>query len=68
MRSFLDKVYNSSGRKEDIKSLSDSEVLELAGNLKNGLPFATNVFDGATENEINRCLLLLTCLLQVKFS
>ena len=36
MRSFLDKVYNSSGHKEDIKSLTDSEVLELASNLKNG--------------------------------
>ena len=53
---FLDKVYNSSGRKEDIEKLSDSEVLELAGNLKNGLPFATNVFDGATENEIKQML------------
>ena len=56
MRSFLDKVYNSSGRKEDIESLSDSDVIELAGNLRNGLPFATNVFDGASENEIKQML------------
>ena len=28
-------------------------VLELAGNLSNGVPIATPVFDGATENEIN---------------
>ena len=56
MRSFLNKVYNSSGHKEDIKSLSDGEVFELADNLKSGVPFATNVFDGASENEIKQML------------
>ncbi len=53
LRQFLDAVYNKSGGKtEDIKSLSDAEVLELAGNLTNGVPTATPVFDGATEAEI----------------
>ncbi len=52
VRKFLDKVYNSSGKKEDIKSLSDAEVMELAGNLRAGVPFATPVFDGANEDEI----------------
>jgi DNA-directed RNA polymerase subunit beta len=52
----LDKIYNSSGKQEDIDSLTDVEVMELAGNLKNGVPFATPVFDGATEHEIKDML------------
>ena len=41
---------------EEIKSLSDAEVLELAGNLTSGVPTATPVFDGATEEEIKKLL------------
>ena len=53
IRQFLDTIYNKTGGKvEDIKSLSDAEVMELAGNLVNGVPTATPVFDGATEAEI----------------
>jgi len=56
VRKFLDKVYNSSGKKENIKSFSDTEVMELAGNLRAGVPFATPVFDGANEDEIGAML------------
>jgi DNA-directed RNA polymerase subunit beta len=56
VRKFIEKVYNSSGKKEDIDALSDEEVLELARNLQGGLPFATPVFDGATEVEIKDML------------
>ena len=57
LRQFLDAVYNKTGGGvEDIKSLSDAEVLELAGNLTNGVPTATPVFDGATEAEIKGLL------------
>ena len=56
VRKFLDQVYNRNGQKEDISALSDDEVLELAQNLKNGVPFATPVFDGATEAEIKDML------------
>ncbi len=57
IRQFLDKVYNdTSGKKEDIKSLTDTEVLELAQNLKRGVPFATPVFDGAAEGDIKDML------------
>ncbi len=57
VRKFLEKVYNSGvGRKEDIKSLSDTEVMELAGNLKAGVPMATPVFDGAAESSIKDLL------------
>ncbi len=53
LRDFLDQVYNKSGGKEeDIDSFSDDEVLELAGNLRSGVPMATPVFDGADESEI----------------
>jgi DNA-directed RNA polymerase subunit beta len=56
MRKFLDKVYNSSGKKEDLKSFSDAEIMELADNLRGGVPFATPVFDGAKEEEITAML------------
>ena len=53
---FLNKIYNTSGRNEDINSLNEREVTELAQNLRNGVPFATPVFDGATESEIKGML------------
>jgi DNA-directed RNA polymerase subunit beta len=56
MRKFLTKIYNSSGKSEDIASLTDDEVLTLAQNLQGGVPFATPVFDGATEEEIKDML------------
>ena len=56
LRKFLNKIYNTSGRSEDVDSLSDGEAIELAQNLKNGVPFATPVFDGATEREIKEML------------
>jgi DNA-directed RNA polymerase subunit beta len=56
MRKFIDKIYNSSGKSEDIDSLSDDEILTLAQNLQQGVPFATPVFDGATEDEIKDML------------
>jgi len=50
LRKFLGQVYNETGgQKEDIKSMSDAEVIELASNLKKGVPMATPVFDGASE-------------------
>ena len=56
LRKALTLVYNSSGTPEDIDSLSDEEIAELARNLRNGVPFATPVFDGATEDEIKNML------------
>ncbi|GAO37133.1 DNA-directed RNA polymerase subunit beta [Sulfuricella sp. T08] len=56
MRKFLGKIYNTSGKTEDIASLTDEEVLTLAHNLQGGVPFATPVFDGATEEEIKDML------------
>jgi DNA-directed RNA polymerase subunit beta len=57
LRGFLDKVYNKSGGKsEDLDSLTEAELMELAGNLRNGVPMATPVFDGADEAEIKAML------------
>ncbi len=57
VRKFLDQIYNdSTGKKEDIKSLTDDEVFELAKNLEKGVPFATPVFDGAAETDIRAML------------
>ena len=56
IRQFLDKIYNSSGKKEDLNSLTEGEVMELAKNLRRGVPMATPVFDGATEAEIKAML------------
>jgi DNA-directed RNA polymerase subunit beta len=58
VRSFIDKVYNVSGKQENIKDFTDDELLELAGNLSHGVPFATPVFDGAKESEIKTMLKL----------
>jgi DNA-directed RNA polymerase subunit beta len=56
LRKFLDELYNKSGRKEDWRKLSDADVLEMAGQLAKGVPFATPVFDGASEQEIRNML------------
>jgi DNA-directed RNA polymerase subunit beta len=58
IREYLDQIYNCSGRKEDLKSFSDAEILEMAHNLIAGVPMATPVFDGADEEDIRRMLRL----------
>ncbi|MCP5165153.1 MAG: DNA-directed RNA polymerase subunit beta, partial [Pseudomonadales bacterium] len=59
VRKFLDTIYNNgAGRSEDLNSLNDEEVLELAGNLVGGVPMATPVFDGAAEDSIKELLKL----------
>jgi DNA-directed RNA polymerase subunit beta len=58
LREFLDKIYNVSGKKEQLETLSDSDIMELASNLRQGVPMATPVFDGASEAEIKQMLTL----------
>jgi DNA-directed RNA polymerase subunit beta len=58
LRAFLEQVYNTNGKKEDLSSLGDEELLELANNLRDGIPMATPVFDGASEEEIKAMLSL----------
>ena len=57
VRKFLTEIYNKIGeRPENIKGLSDVEVQQLAANLRQGVPMATPVFDGAAESEIKEML------------
>ena len=56
MRDFLEKVYNTSGKVEDLASFTDEEIIEMSGNLRQGVPMATPVFDGAAESEIKAML------------
>jgi DNA-directed RNA polymerase subunit beta len=56
LREFLDKIYNQSGRVEDLDSFSDAEIIAMANNLRGGVPMATKVFDGASEAEIKTML------------
>ncbi len=57
MRRFLDEIYNKTqGATEDIKSLTDEEIIELSRNLRGGVPMATPIFDGIHEDEIKRLL------------
>ncbi len=59
MRRLITDVYNKIGeRTEDIKSFNEEELFELAGNLRDGVPMATPVFDGAVETEIKEMLAL----------
>jgi DNA-directed RNA polymerase subunit beta len=56
VRKMLTRIYNGSGMPEEIDSLTDDEIMHLAKNLRNGVPFATPVFDGASEAEIKDML------------
>ncbi|NID05405.1 DNA-directed RNA polymerase subunit beta [Luteibacter jiangsuensis] len=65
LREFLDEVYNHGNagaegavRHVDLKSMSDQEIVALADNLRDGVPMATPVFDGAEESEIKHMLKL----------
>ncbi|WP_172795664.1 DNA-directed RNA polymerase subunit beta [Wohlfahrtiimonas chitiniclastica] len=60
LRSFVDEIYNKdeSAQKVDLAEFSDNEFLELCHNLKKGVPMATPVFDGASEEEMRRMLRL----------
>jgi DNA-directed RNA polymerase subunit beta len=58
LRGFLEQIYNQTGRHEAIAKLKDAQVQEMAANLASGVPFATPVFDGATEEDIMAMLQL----------
>ena len=56
LKKTLAQIYVSSAKEDTIADLNDNEVMLLANNLKEGVPFATPVFDGAAEAEINAML------------
>ncbi len=52
LRKFLNGIYTDRGEQQDIKDLDDRELLELADNLRLGVPVSSPVFDGAREDDI----------------
>jgi len=54
LRSKLKEIYDGSG--DELDGLSDAELAELGQNLRRGVPFATPVFDGAKEADIEHML------------
>ena len=58
VRSYLEQIYNSEGKPENLSKLKDSELMAMAHELAQGVPFATPVFDGATEADIHAMLKL----------
>lgn len=61
IREFIQRAYDLSedtDQKVDLATFTDEEVMTLAQNLRNGMPIATPVFDGAKETEIKELLKL----------
>ncbi len=56
LREKLLDIYTSEKHQSVIKNMNDDEILELGNNLKEGIPFATPVFDGAKEKDITNLL------------
>jgi DNA-directed RNA polymerase subunit beta len=56
LRKGLENVYGREIFKDKVAGLDDDQVLELAGNVADGVPFATPVFDGAREDDIVEAL------------
>ncbi|MEL0115887.1 MAG: DNA-directed RNA polymerase subunit beta, partial [Gammaproteobacteria bacterium] len=53
LKAYLEKLYNkNAANKEDLDAFNNAEIVELANNLRDGLPIATPVFDGAKESEV----------------
>ena len=52
----LKEIYGEKQYKAEIEPMNEPEKMELISNLKNGIPMATPVFDGASGDDINRML------------
>ena len=56
LRGQINDVYKEGTNQKNLKALSDEDVLDLAGNLRNGVPMATPVFDGAKDEDVSALL------------
>jgi len=56
MQGILKMAYGEKAYKEDVSPMKQGDLLEMCKNLRNGVPFATPVFDGAVEADINAML------------
>ncbi|WP_339865749.1 DNA-directed RNA polymerase subunit beta [Paremcibacter congregatus] len=52
LREKLKRVYDTEQYEEEVAPLNDEDLIEMSGNLRNGIPMATPVFDGAHEADI----------------
>ncbi len=52
LRRWLKEVYGERAYKSEVAELDDEQVVQLSGNLRHGVPFASPVFDGAREDDI----------------
>jgi DNA-directed RNA polymerase subunit beta len=60
LRKYLDDVYQSKMMREYLHELDDDRFMQVAAELRGGMFFATPVFDGATEDDIQRLFDLVT--------
>jgi DNA-directed RNA polymerase subunit beta len=58
IKKLLQQIYAVEGKTDALKGFKNEEIQELAENLRSGIPMATPVFDGASENEIKEMLKL----------
>jgi DNA-directed RNA polymerase subunit beta len=56
LRDTLKTVYGEKIYAADVADMDDAELVEMAGNLRTGVPIATPVFDGANEEDIVKSL------------
>ncbi len=56
LESQLKSIYSSSEIDGFLKKSSDDEIREMVSKLKRGIPFASPVFDGASEEEVKNAL------------
>jgi DNA-directed RNA polymerase subunit beta len=56
LKSKLKEVYGEKEFTGKVSKLDDRQVVEMSKNLRGGVPFATPVFDGAHEPDINELL------------
>jgi DNA-directed RNA polymerase subunit beta len=52
LRKKLKTIYGDKTYKTEVADMSDEQLFELCGNLRNGIPIASPVFDGAREEDI----------------
>ena len=58
IRKFLTQIYGEKQYNSDLSKLSDNDLMQQAQNLRRGVPMATPVFDGASEEDVKNILKL----------
>ena len=61
LRDFLLLIYDSEREQEMINSKNDDELVAFSKQLRNGVPFASPVFEGPTKEKIESLLCLAKC-------